>query len=137
MTKNTETSDVENERRLTRRRPVFATFSVFIVVPKKGLHRLILNNVSEKGIFFNIDIEGESQTDSKITVGETLDVRFYLNISLYIPLTIEIKRIEPKEEGRQVGAEICNQESPAYEAFRSFLVLLDKVVEVIDAKPGQ
>ena len=117
--------------------PILATFSVFIVIPKKGIHRLPVHDISEIGMGFDLDIEGEPAQDFPISPGDTLDFRFYLNNSLYIPLTIQVVRIEEGHLKRRVGAEFSDTQSESHQAFLAFLNLLDKILDMIqiDAHP--
>ena len=118
------------ERRRARRRPILNTFSLFVVVPKKGVHRLVIHDVSDLGIGFDLDTEGESQTDFPLTPGEIIDLRLYLNQSLYLPLSVEVVRIEERHLLRRVGAEFSNRSARNHKAFLSFLNMLDEVVDV-------
>ncbi len=131
-------SPFDADRRSARRRPILATFAVFVVIPKKGLHRLEVRDMSENGIGFDVDIEGESVTDFPIKIGDSIDFRFYLNHSLFIPMKIKIRRIEDHPMGRRAGAEFLEKRSPSHKAFLGFLNLLDHMVDVvqIDAEQG-
>lgn len=117
------------ERRRTKRRPILSTFSLFIVVPQKGFHRLMVHDVSEMGIGFDADTEGEGTDDFPLKEGEKLDVRFYLNQSLYLPLAIRIVRLETKNNIRRIGAEFDSNDK-SYNAFKSFVEMLDAIEEV-------
>jgi len=119
-----------SERRKVRRRPVLETFSVFVVVPKKGIHRLRLFDMSEDNLGFELDLEDEPRGDFEITVGMELDVRFYMNQSLYLPLTVEVNRVGETGTIRRVGAEFQDKSSKAYHAFAMFLKILDGIVDV-------
>jgi hypothetical protein len=124
-----------SERRREKRRPVLETFAFSIVIPKKGLYRLGLNDVSEGGIGFDIDIEGENP-DYPVKKGDTIDFRFYVNRSLFIPLSAQIARIEEKATGRRIGAEFKNKTDPNYKAFLSILQLLEVVADVAQIDGG-
>jgi len=132
MTKtNKQESSSGIERRREKRRPMLETFSFFIVIPKKGLHKLGLHDISESGVGFDLDIEGESSTDFAAKDGDTIDFRFYLNRSLFIPLSANVARIEMSASGRRVGAEFKDKTSKNYKAFLSLLQLLDGIVDVV------
>ena len=119
------------ERRKALRRPVVETFSLYVVVPKKGPYRLPVNDVSELGLGFDFDIDGESAEGFPTAIGERFEVDLYLNQTLYLPLEVEIMRIESRKGGvRRVGTEIADQKTPAYRAFVAFLKMLDAVSEV-------
>ena len=119
------------ERRRAKRRPILDSFSLFVSVPKKGPHRLKVHDVSDLGLGFDLDAEGESLTDFLIQNGEMLEVHFYLNQSLYLPLRAEVTRIVTKADVRQVGAEFVDKaSSKAYKAYLAFLVMLDSLAEI-------
>jgi hypothetical protein len=118
------------ERRRTQRRPVLDTFSMFVVVPKKGMHRLRVHDISDLGLGFDLDTEGESFEDFKVSPKEKLEVHFYLNQSLYLPLMVEIARLETKNDVRRVGAELVDKSSRGYQAFLSFVKMLDTITGV-------
>lgn len=129
--KKGSSSPTGQERRRTRRRPILETFSIFIVIPKKGLHRLEVQNISEDGMGFDLDVEGESPHNSPIKIGDTVDFRFYLNQSLFIPLSIQVVRVEEHHTGRRIGAEFQDKSTPGYKAFLSLLHFFDHVVDVV------
>jgi hypothetical protein len=124
-------SKKETERRSARRRPIMETFAIFVVVPRKGMHKLQAHDVSESGIAFDFDIEGESPTDVLIKKGDHLEIQFYLNQSLYIPLSLQVMRISPDNPNRRIGAEFQNKASPQYKALLALLKLLDDIADVI------
>jgi hypothetical protein len=117
------------ERRKTKRRPVLDTFSLFVVVPKKGMHRLQVHDLSEGGLGFDLDIDGENFDEFPAKVGEQIEVHLYLNQSLYLPLAAQIARVEDTKTVRRVGAEIVEKGSPSAKAFAAFLQMLDVVTE--------
>ncbi len=121
----------ENERRRSTRRPIITTFSIFVVIPKKGLYKLEVQNISEDGISFDVDIDGESSSDFPIQVTDSIDIKFYLNQSLYIPLSIQVARIDNTSSTRRVGAEFKNKSSPNYNAFLDLLHLLDSITHIV------
>jgi hypothetical protein len=123
------------ERRRARRRPIINTFSLFVNVPKKGVHRLKVHDVSELGIGFDLDTEGESAEDYPVAAGDTVDIRFYLNQSLFIPLSLEVIRVGAQGGVRRVGAEFRDKKDPGYQALASFLKMLDGILEVVRMDP--
>ncbi len=117
------------ERRKSPRRPVLETFSLFVVVPRKGPHRLKIYDVSDFGMRFDADTEGESTTDFPISPNEALEVHFYLNQSLYLQFDLKVVRIETIDAVRRIGAEFKDKSSKSYKAYLSFLSMLDSIVE--------
>ena len=117
------------ERRRFRRRPILDTFSLFVVVPKKGVHRLQIHDMSDIGIGFDLDIEGESFDEFPIQANEKLDIQLYLNQSLYLNLQVQVARIEDARGVRRIGAEFCERSSASYQGFVAFLKMLDTLAE--------
>ena len=126
------TKNEGKERRQAPRRPILETFSVFCVVPKKGFNRLQIHDMSELGMRFDLDSEGEPQDTFPVKKGESLEVHFYLNQSLYLPLAMEVNRLEAGESIRRIGASFQDTQGKAYKAFRSFLTMLDAISEVAE-----
>lgn len=126
--KSPKTVDPQDNRRKARRRPILDTFSLFVVVSTKNILRLKINDLSELGIGFNFDIEGEEQVPVK--VGDPLELQLYLNQTLHIPLQVKVARVEDSEKVRRVGAEYLDRNSPPYQALVAFLEMLDRVVDV-------
>jgi hypothetical protein len=120
-----------SERRKAKRRPILDTFSVFVVVPKKGIHRLEVSDISETGMAFDLDVEGEETSYFPTHEGDTIDLRFYLNNSLYIPLSIQVIRVEDHRNKRRIGAQFQEKSSPNYQAFLSFIRLLDQINDIV------
>jgi hypothetical protein len=119
------------ERRRARRRPILATFSVHLVIPKKGLYKLTVHDLSELGIGFDIDVEGESAADFPVAIGNVIETRLYLNQSLFIPLSIRVARVEEQRIVRRVGAEFQNQLSTDFKAFLALLSFLDHMADAL------
>jgi hypothetical protein len=138
VSKASSTSGKGIERRKTRRRPILETFSFFCVVPKKGMHRLLIHDVSDQGIGFDLDAEGEEDQTFSLKSGEALDVHLYINQSLYLPLSVKVARIEERNVGgrvRRIGAEFSVKDK-GYEAFGAFLAMLDSIVDVAQIQQG-
>ncbi len=118
------------ERRRAPRRQVLDSFSFFVVVPKKGMHRLRVHDISEIGIGFDFDTEGEPLDVFPVVNGETMDLHFYLNQSFHIPLTMKIVRIEQKGTVRKIGAEFLKQNEKPAKALAALLTVIDQLLEV-------
>jgi hypothetical protein len=118
------------ERRKSKRRPVLETFNLFIVIPKKGGYKLPVHDISEGGMAFDFDMEGEQFADTPLKSGETIDLQLYFNQTLYIPLKLKVARLDTVGAVRRVGAELTDKNSPAGQAFMAFIQMLDQVVEV-------
>ena len=118
------------DRRKSRRRPIIESFSLNTVIPKWGMHLLPLLDVSETGIGFQVDqhLKGFA---SPVEIGTTLDIRVYLNKSLYLPVKVKIVRFENKDESRLVGAEFLETTSAGYKGLMMFLSMLDNISELV------
>ena len=118
-----------SERRRAVRRPVLETFSLFVVLPKKGHLRLPIHDVSDLGLSFDLDTEGEAPELFPIALGEKFDIHFYLNQRLYLPLAVTVRRVEEKGTVRSVGVELLDKITNEYKAFQSFLHMFDAIIE--------
>ncbi len=119
------------ERRRARRRPILDTFAVHLVIPKKGLFRLTVHDLSEIGIGFDLDIEGENSQSFPVKSGDNIDVRLYLNQSLFIPLEVRVARVEEQYRVRRVGAEFSSQKNQYFEAFIGLMQFLDRMSDAL------
>lgn len=124
------------ERRKSRRRPILDTFSLFLVVPKKGAHRLPIHDISNEGIGFSLDTEGESPDQFPLSTGEVIQLRLYLNQTLYLPLTLKTARIEAVGGVRRVGAAFEETSSKSHRAFLAFNQMLEQVAEAAHIDPS-
>jgi len=125
------------ERRSALRRPVLETFSSFVVLPDVGFVRLKVNDLSEKGIGFDFDVEDEPRWDNVVTLGDELDARFYINQSLYIPLRLIVRRVDETIKIRRVGAEFVRKTDADFRAFLAFLGVIDRVLETLQIDPNE
>jgi hypothetical protein len=116
------------ERRRVQRRPVLDSFSMFVVVPKKGVHRLKVHDISNLGVGFDLDIEGEAFEDFPVKKAEQFELHLYLNQSLYLPLKVEVVRVENAGMVRRIGAEFVDREGNGYKALQAFVQMIDAVV---------
>lgn len=121
---------MSQERRKSKRRPILDSFSLFVVIPKKGPLKLRIHDVSDTGLSFDVDTEGDEAASFPLKIGETFEVHLYLNQSLYLPLQIRIARLSEKDSIRQVGAEYAEKGSKEFDAFRGFVQMIDHVTEV-------
>lgn len=136
MSKSQNAENQGIDRRRTRRRPIIETFSMFCVVPKKGPYRLAIHDVSDQGIGFDLDMDGEDTQAFALKLGEQLEVHLYLNQSLYLPLSVKVARIEVRNgqdsaqgKVRRIGAELDSKD-PVHAGFAAFLKMLDAIADV-------
>ena len=108
------------------------TFSIFVVIPSKGFHRLRIFDLSEDGIGFELDTEGESVDAFAVERGSVMELRLYLNQSLYLPVSLEVVRLDESHATRRIGGVFAEKNSKAYTAFVAFLKMLDSVQEAAE-----
>ncbi len=118
------------ERRRAKRRQILDAFSVFITIPRKGGYQLPVHDISDLGIGFDFDTEGESAADSPVKKGEKLELHLYLNRTISLPLSVSVARVEELKAVRRIGAEFNETGSPAFAAFKAFLSLVDRLTEM-------
>ena len=124
------------ERRRAPRRPVLETFACFAVIPQHGIHRLTVHDISEDGIGFDLDTDAEFRTEFSVQNGDELDIRFYVNPTLYIPLVIKVTRMEDNLSIRRVGAIFQKKNGSDYKAFLAFVTLIDRILETLRTDPN-
>lgn len=132
MAKNPSQSEKEGiDRRGSRRRPVLESFSFFVVVPKKGFHRLRVVDLSETGVGFDYDIVGEMKDAFPVKNGETFELQFYLNQTLFLPMQVKVMRIDDSKVIRRVGAEFLQTGTPEHQGLCAVLEMIDKLSEIV------
>lgn len=126
-----------DERRKTKRRPILDTFSLSVVVSNKGVYRLPIQDLSEGGIGFDLDTDGESEASVPMKEGEKISLKVYLNRSLFIPIEGIVVRVRRKDDVLSAGAEF-DKSDQGYEALRAFLQMLDELIDraEIEANPA-
>lgn len=129
-----------DERRRARRRPILDTFLISAQLPALGPYRLEVEDLSEVGIGLRIEeqVLREVGTPSPRS-GESLELKLYLNTSLFIPLRIRVARVLPRDQERQllVGGDFEGSSDGAVHAVRSFLGVLDLLVDSVRMDPVQ
>ena len=113
------------ERRKSKRREILEKFSFYICVPKLGLTRHQVNDISETGIGFRIETLGEF----KLVTEEICELQFYLNQSLYLPLKIKVARHEHQDAFQQVGAIFLDTEKTPHKTLLTLVQFLDQLTE--------
>lgn len=119
-----------NEKRRSMRRPILDTFSMAVVVESRGDLKLKVHDISDHGLGFDIDIEGEELSVFSPKIGETHSIRLYLNQSLFIPLKIKVARLDKRGSNRVAGVEIQENGSKNQDAFLAFIKVIDALADV-------
>lgn len=118
------------EKRDSRRREILEHFSFYIGIPKLGDTRHRVKDVSESGIGLELDTLGEF----KLARGESCELHFYLNQSLFLPLQIEVMRESEKDSVQTIGAAFVNREASAYATYQTLMKLVDQLSEFGEIK---
>jgi len=125
-----------SERRRSKRHPILQSFSFFVVVPKKGVFRLPVHDLSGVGLGFDYDMEGEEPDEFPLEKGEILEVQFYLNQSLFIPLQVKVVRILKEGNVRRVGAEIQDRDKKTSKALEALTDVIDQIADIAQIATG-
>jgi hypothetical protein len=82
------------ERRKVRRTMLSEFIGAHVVVPERGLQRVVIYDISDDGIAFDVELD-----EGKFAIGEEVGVRVYLNQQTYFPFVIRIAnlRMIPEE----------------------------------------
>jgi hypothetical protein len=114
------------DRRKVKRRDILEKFSFYICVPKMGYARHKVNDISELGIGFTIEtLDGEFTLKAQ----EQLELHFYLNQSLYLPLKIQVMRQIDAASTQEVGAVFLDTQTAIHQTFLTLVKFLDQVTE--------
>lgn len=112
------------EKRKAERRQILENFSFFVVVPKLGGVKKKLQDLSESGIGFQFDTLGTFS----LKQGEEVEIHFYLNQTLFLPLQVRIARVAAQSpEVQEVGCEITSIKTPGYSTFLTLVKLIDQL----------
>lgn len=79
---------ITDERRKVRRTILSSFIGAFIVVPRKGLMKVTLYDMSEDGIAFDVDSKA-----GQFPLGESVAMRVYLSHNTYFPITIKVQNV--------------------------------------------
>ncbi len=84
---------ITRDRRVVKRTILTEFVGAFAVLPEKGLMRVALYDISEKGMAFDLDLlEGGFQD------GDEVAMRVYLNHTTYFPFTITVNHVRVVED---------------------------------------
>jgi hypothetical protein len=79
---------LQQERRQVRRTILSEFLGACVVLPKKGLMKVLIYDISEQGIAF--DTSGET---GQFKLGEELAIRVYLNNQTYFPFVARVSNV--------------------------------------------
>ncbi len=84
---------ISEERREVKRTILTEFVGAFIVVPNHGLVRVSLYDISLKGLSFDMDSQF-----GRLTIGEDVAMRIYLNHTTYFPFTTKVTNVRYLDE---------------------------------------
>jgi hypothetical protein len=85
---------IQQERRKVRRTLLSEFISAFVLVPRKGLMKVLLADISADGAAFDIDVD-----TGHFQVGEEVAMRVYLNHQTYFAFVVKIQNVRGREDG--------------------------------------
>lgn len=84
---------LSRDRRVVKRTILTEFVGAFVVLPEKGLLKVALYDISEKGLSFDLDL-----LDGGFQNGEEVAMRVYLNHTTYFPFTIKVTHARVVED---------------------------------------
>ena len=81
------------ERRRTKRTILSDFIGAFVLVPRKGLLKVNLYDISERGLAFDL-----ADTAGHFSVGEEIAMRVYLNQQTYFPFVVKVQNVRAVED---------------------------------------
>jgi hypothetical protein len=103
---------VRKERRSHTRSILTEFLGAYIVVPEKGLQKVLVYDLSEKGVSFDLEMDA-----GKLREGEEVALRIYLSQTTYFPVVVQVTNIRAEEDegvyrhGASFVKSLINQEA--------------------------
>ena len=79
---------INQERRQVRRTILSEFIGAFCLIPRKGLLKVNLYDISDNGLAFDVELAA-----GHFTVGEEVAMRVYLNQQTYFPFVVKIQNV--------------------------------------------
>ena len=111
---------IQEDRREVKRTILTEFVALHAVVPGFGLFRVLLSNINERGLAFDIE-DGKGS----FRAGDSMELRVYLNHQTYFPIQVKVKHVQRLEQeglirhGCEFLADSLNEEALQY--FVAFL----------------
>ena len=123
---------ITEERRKGRRTVLTSFIGAFCVVPRKGLVKVTLHDVSEQGLSFDIDVK-----TGQFPVGEEVAMRVYVSQDSYFTLTAKIQNVRAgdEEEVYRHGA-VFAQATITDQAIHHFVKFIEHVSASLQTDSG-
>lgn len=84
---------IAQERRVVKRTILTEFIGAFIVIPQHGLQKVMVYDISENGIAFDVD-----QNYGNLKDEEEVAMRVYMNQSTYFPFVVQIRNVRRIED---------------------------------------
>lgn len=123
---------IQQERRRTKRTILSEFIGAFALVPRKGLLKVNLYDISDNGVAFDI-----AETAGHFSVGEEVAMRVYLNQQTYFSFVVKIQNIRGVEDEisyRHGGAFVKG--SINEEALHHFVRFIETVSGILQTDHG-
>jgi len=123
---------IVEERRKTRRTILTSFIGAFVVVPRKGLVKVALYDISENGLSFDIE-----NTQGQFPLKEEVAMRVYLSQDIYFPVQVKIQnaRAEDAEGVYRHGALFVKNASSDL-ALQHFVKFIEAVSQYLQVDAG-
>ena len=114
---------IKQERRQVKRTILTEFISAHVVIPKRGLKKVAIHDISDEGIAFDLEPE-----DGQFRKDEELAMRIYLNSSTYFPFYVKVRncRYIKDEAIYRVGSQF-DKESFNADALGHFIKFIETV----------
>lgn len=123
---------IMEERRKTRRIVLSSFIGAFCVVPRKGLVKITLYDISENGVSFDID-SGHGQFPLK----EEVAVRVYLSQEIFFAINVKIQNVRSVDsEGVYRHGALFLKEAGSDLALHHFAKFLESVSPFLQVDQG-
>ena len=87
-------NEILNQERRQVKRTILSEFvGAFVLIPRKGLLKVNLYDISENGLAFDVEAEA-----GHFALGEEVAMRVYLNQQTYFPFVVRIQNVRAEEE---------------------------------------
>lgn len=123
---------ISQERRQVKRTILSEFVGAFAVVPRKGLLKVSLYDISDAGMAFDVEMEA-----GHFAVGEEIALRVYLNQQTYFPFTVKVQNIRAinDESAFRHGANFT-KETLENEALFNFVRFIESVSSSLQNDAG-
>jgi hypothetical protein len=123
---------IVEERRKTRRTILSSFIGAFVIVPRKGLVKVALYDISENGLSFDID-----SSQGQFPLKEEVAMRVYLSQDIYFPIQVKIQnaRAEDGEGVFRHGALFVKNASSDL-ALQHFVKFIESVSQYLQVDQG-